>query len=375
MQIQKEDNLKKRVIILGGGFAGVTLAKTLLKKYSKTFSVILADKNDFQTFYPAFFSVIPSQAELSDLFSVVALKFSDIFEKASLQVLKREVASISFDQNSIFFKIVAKAAVARKLNYDYLVVALGGVEQAVDGKSNIYNLHSPRDLFALKNSFETLFKSKAKKDNIMVTVMGGGVTGCSLACFLSEYGDRLCHENGHPLTTVKLNLCEKHGHLLRRVSPWFRQKMEQCLWDKKINIICNVDSPDPMSDMVIDTTGMAPVRLWSEAVKISPSLNLSHHKNVFAIQSSSAVSAIRQAKYVAKALYKMEKKFKPRNYKEKKDSLIVEAGSDSAFADLGFIKFSGRLAAWLHRLAVLRHLVNIMGFTKTCEWFRLFKNL
>ena len=69
----KYDN-QKRVIIVGAGFAGLTLAKKLASKY---FQVILIDKNNYHQFQPLLYQVATSGLEPSS----ISFPLRKIFQK------------------------------------------------------------------------------------------------------------------------------------------------------------------------------------------------------------------------------------------------------------------------------------------------------
>src|SRR5262245_14622177 len=65
MKFNIPDSPQKRVVIVGGGFAGLTLARRLAK--SKDFQVVLIDKNNFHQFQPLFYQVAMAGLEPSSI--------------------------------------------------------------------------------------------------------------------------------------------------------------------------------------------------------------------------------------------------------------------------------------------------------------------
>src|SRR6056297_2096809 len=119
-----KDTGKKRVVIAGGGFAGLELAKRLLKK---GFQVVVIDKNNYHQFQPLFYQVATAGLEPSSisfpLRKVFHRKRADVhFRMARLQKVNPEKQFVETDIGM--------------LTYDYLVIATG-VSTNYFGNENI----------------------------------------------------------------------------------------------------------------------------------------------------------------------------------------------------------------------------------------------
>jgi NADH dehydrogenase len=110
--IQTESKSKKRVIIAGGGFAGLQLAKKL---NHTEFDVLLIDKQNHHQFQPLFYQVASSRLEPS----TISFPFRKIFQKYSnLNFILGEITEINPDENAVVTN-------RGKLFYDYLIIATG----------------------------------------------------------------------------------------------------------------------------------------------------------------------------------------------------------------------------------------------------------
>ena len=69
-----ESNSKERIVIIGGGFAGLQLSRSLLKS---NYQVVLIDKNNFHQFQPLFYQVATSGLEPSS----IIFPFRKMFQK------------------------------------------------------------------------------------------------------------------------------------------------------------------------------------------------------------------------------------------------------------------------------------------------------
>src|ERR1041384_3408064 len=109
------DNNKKikRVIIIGGGFAGLHLAKKLNNQSG--FSVLLIDKQNHHQFQPLFYQVASARLEPAN----ISFPFRKIFQRSkNIEIRMEEVKNIVPAAS----KIVTEE---EEINYDYLVIATG----------------------------------------------------------------------------------------------------------------------------------------------------------------------------------------------------------------------------------------------------------
>ena len=112
MPLNIPDPSFKRIVIIGGGFGGLTLAQKLV---NTAYQVILLDKNNYHQFQPLFYQVAMAGLEPSSIvfpFRKVFQKANNVlFRVAELQEIKPTENVLETDQG--------------KLKYDYLVIAVG----------------------------------------------------------------------------------------------------------------------------------------------------------------------------------------------------------------------------------------------------------
>ena len=118
-----------RIVIVGGGFAGINLAKTLA---NKNIQVVLIDKHNYHTFQPLLYQVSSSGLEPDS----IAYPLRKIIKKHRTSFFRlAEVKQILPDSNEIETSI-------GKVSYDYLVIATGTRTNFFGNKTiiNIYNI-------------------------------------------------------------------------------------------------------------------------------------------------------------------------------------------------------------------------------------------
>ena len=136
----------KKVLILGGGFAGIEAAIALQK--SKLFDVTLVSERDYLYLYPI--SIwIPTNG-IS--FENVKLPIADIQKKYPFKLLKDKVVSINSPENKVMLQGGEKS-------YDYLIVAIGADKLKPKGVENTFTIcGAPEGNLAFRDRFQDLVK-------------------------------------------------------------------------------------------------------------------------------------------------------------------------------------------------------------------------
>jgi NADH:ubiquinone reductase (H+-translocating) len=174
---------RPRVLVLGGGFAGIGAAQKLHKS---DVDVVLVDKNDYHTFQPLLYQVATGLLEQP----AVGHPIRDLFHgQDNARLHKDRVAAIDLETREVQFDELGP------LGYDYLVFGLGaevnffGVEGAVEHAFPMYTLS---DAVRLKNQVLRLWEAADKDPALIddgalnIVVVGGGPTGVETAGALAE---------------------------------------------------------------------------------------------------------------------------------------------------------------------------------------------
>lgn len=184
-----------RVIIVGGGFAGINLAKSLIGK--EDLEIVLVDTNNYNFFPPLIYQVASAFIEPSH----ISLPFRRMFQNqenirffnASLLKVNPEERYIQTDKG--------------KLSYDKLVLAMGA-ETNFFGMENVQKhalcLKTINDALEIRNAILTgLEKACRTKDQqelqklMTIVVSGGGPTGVEIAGMMAEM-ERYIMEKDYP---------------------------------------------------------------------------------------------------------------------------------------------------------------------------------
>jgi NADH dehydrogenase len=177
------DNGRPRVLILGGGFAGVGAAQKLKKAGAE---VVLVDRHDYHTFQPLLYQfatgLIEQTAVGHSLRDLLARHDNTVLHKASVSKIDLETRTVSFEEIA-------------PISYDYLVLGIGaevnyfGTAGAPDHAFPMYTLpHALR----LKNHILERWEAADRDPSLIsdgalnIVVVGGGPTGVETAGAVAE---------------------------------------------------------------------------------------------------------------------------------------------------------------------------------------------
>ena len=110
--------MTKNIVVVGAGYAGVTAARQLAKKYKKDkdVSITLIDKNSFQTYMTELHEVAAGRVEPE----AIKYDLQRIFKKyPKVNLVTDKVVSIDYDNKQVI-------AENQTLDFDYLLLAMGG---------------------------------------------------------------------------------------------------------------------------------------------------------------------------------------------------------------------------------------------------------
>lgn len=181
INISKSD--KKRIIIAGCGFAGLTLAKKLK---NKGYQVVILDKHNYHQFPPLFYQVASAGLEESS----ILFPLRKIFQHyKDYHLRKVEVKSVDTDNNQLDTS-------AGKIEYDYLVLAHGATN-AYFGSAQMQQysrgMKTIAEVLDLRNSLLMNFENALTAKNadecemlLTIVIIGGGPSGVEIAGALAE---------------------------------------------------------------------------------------------------------------------------------------------------------------------------------------------
>jgi NADH dehydrogenase len=228
-------NGRPRVLILGGGFAGVGAAQKLEHADAE---VVLVDRHDYHTFQPLLYQLATGLLETT----AVGHSLRDLLSRHENTVLhKAGVTAIDLEQRTVEFDEIAP------ISYDYLVFALGaevnffGTAGAPDHAFPMYTLpHAVHLKDHLLERWEAADRdpSLLADGALNVVVVGGGPTGVETAGALAELyrGDFAKDYPGVDPEDARVTLVEAGPELFGMFKPKLRDYAEKALTKRDVEV-------------------------------------------------------------------------------------------------------------------------------------------
>ena len=173
---------RKKVILIGGGFAGLHVAKALNKSQ---YDVLLIDKQNHHQFQPLYYQVASARLEPSN----ISFPFRKIFQKSkNIQIRLAEVTGIKPERNEIETSIGS-------FSYDYLIIASGcrtNFFGNAEIEKNAMSMKTTEESIEIRNrillNFEKLMSAKPEERESLLNIVlvGAGPTGVELAGAFAE---------------------------------------------------------------------------------------------------------------------------------------------------------------------------------------------
>ncbi|RYU91331.1 NAD(P)/FAD-dependent oxidoreductase [Mucilaginibacter terrigena] len=173
----------KKIVVIGGGFAGVNFAQNVAK--NKNYQVTLVDKNNYNYFPPLLYQVSTSFLEPSS----ISYPFRKLFRKDNIRFRMGEPVKVDPGTQTVYLK-------DGELNYDYLVFASGAKTNFFGNKNieqNAIPMKTIDDGLRMRNAMlqtlerATITKDPAERKKLLtIVVAGGGPTGVEVSGMLAE---------------------------------------------------------------------------------------------------------------------------------------------------------------------------------------------
>lgn len=383
-----------RVVIVGGGFAGLNLAKQFK---DKDVQVVMFDKNNYHTFQPLLYQVATAGLEPDS----IAYPHRNIFKNhRNFTYRMAEVLGIKTESNEVVTNIGV-------LDYDYLVICTGTItnffgqkkveEESMPMKSvpEALNIRS-----LLLQNFESalLTEDLKERESLMnVVIVGAGPTGVELAGAMAELKKHVLPKD-YPdldLRQMKINLVEGADRVLPPMSEEASAKAQKYLKELGVNIWLNTMITDYDGKRATASKGkpfLSQTLIWAAGVKGNKVTGVPQEsivkgdrlevdryslvkgtENVYAIGDIAFMStekfpeghpqlaqvAIQQGKRLGKNIVLSLKGKERVKFEYSDPGSMATIGRNRAVVDLPNWKFQGAFA-WFVWMFV--HLISLVGF-------------
>ena len=384
-----------RIIIVGGGFAGISLAKKLRKK---EFQVVLLDKHNYHTFQPLLYQVSTGGLEPDSIAYPIRKVIHDYpntyFRLAEVQQVDTETNMVKTDIG--------------ELKFDYLVVATGSTTNYFGNESIRTNSMSMKSIpqslnlrsLILENFEQALLTDDLHEREALMNfvIVGGGPTGVELAGALAEIKKGILPKDYPDLDTrrVQINLVQGGDRILPAMSTIASKKAEDFLEGLGVNVWKNIRVTaydGKLAETNTETVFRTATLVWAAGVKavsikgldagdffckgnrlrVNQFHQIQGFEHIFAIgdvaQMESedfpyghpmmAQPALQQGDNLGNNLVRISEGKQPKAFSYYDKGSMATIGRNKAVADLPKFKFQG-VFAWFVWMFV--HLYFLIGF-------------
>ncbi|MEK8180683.1 NAD(P)/FAD-dependent oxidoreductase [Flavobacterium buctense] len=386
---------KPRIVIIGGGFAGIALAKKLR---NKNVQVVLLDKHNYHTFQPLLYQVATGGLEAGSIaypIRKVIQEYKDFYFRLT------SVKEIDTKEQKVISEI-------GDLHYDYLVIATGSKTNYFGNKEIERNAMSmktiPQSLnirsLILENFEQAVLLKEEAERNLLINfvLVGAGPTGVELAGALAEMKKAILQKDYPDLdiSKMEINLIQSGDRVLNTMSEKSSLEAEKFLLNLGVKVWKNVRVTNydgrtitTNTDLTFETATLiwtagvqgAPIRGLDakslvekvERIRVNEFNQVKGYDTIFAIGDIAlmetkeypqghpmmAQPAMQQGKLLGDNLVQLisGRIMKPFEYNDKGSMATI--GRNLAVVDLPNYHFSG-LFAWFVWMFV--HLFSLIGF-------------
>jgi len=380
------------VVIIGGGFGGLTAAKILRNTECR---VTLLDRRNHHVFQPLLYQVAAAALSPGDIAAPIRWVLR---RSRNVRVLLAEVATIDVDTRRVVLTDADSVA------YDYLIVAPGASHTYFghpEWESSAPGLKTLEDALEIRRRVLLAFEraeretDPARRRELLTFVLvGGGPTGVELAGTLAEIARQTLRDEFTSIDTsvTRIVLVEAGQTIL----PSFPEKLRDAARHALVRLRVEVREHTTVTG--VDQHGVwlgqerldAGTILWAAGVAASPllktlgsaldragrvvvepDLSIAGHPEVFVIGDAAAFHqdgqllpgvaqvAIQGAAHAAKTILRREHGEPSTTFVYRDLGNLAIIGRGSAIADIGRLHFSGPLA-WLFWLFL--HIFKLIGF-------------
>lgn len=388
-------NSKERIVVVGGGFAGLNFLKHLDKS---RYDIVLVDRNNFHSFPPLFYQIASSGLEPES----ICFPFRREMRKGKMKAIDfhlGEVKRIDMNKRELHTQY-------ETLQFDRLVIAAGSTNNFFGNNDlikKVFTLKSTSEAMRIRNEIldrlerACICKNEDEKRSLLnFVVIGGGATGVEIAGSLGEMKRYIIPREYPSLNgdEVKITLVEGSGAVLSAMSKCSQDKaltyLNELMVDVRLNVLMESydegllklnDGSTIQSNMVIWTAGVAGVGFEVDGgelpigrggrIEVDSFNRVKGFDGVYAIgdvcimtteaaphgHPQLAQVAIQQGNNLAKNLNRLQFA-NPKEFVYKDKGTMATVGRNRAVADIKKTKLSGWLA-WIAWMFV--HLLSILG--------------
>ncbi len=375
--------LRKHVVIIGGGWGGMALARHLRKIPKNKIRIsLISDDQNFR-YSPGLYRVATGHREKE-----AVIPITDLTAKIdSLEFIKARATHINRS------KKIVNIEGGQEIHYDYLVISVGAVTNFFDIpglKERSFGIKTPREIHKFRaHLHQTLIDDKKPDKNYVV--VGGGPTGVELSAALASYIKKVTKRHGLPASKINIELVQAGSRLIPQSQPKASKLVLTRLRKLGVKVHLNAKVEGESEDSLRYNNRSIPTRTVIWTAGTTNNALFKAHRNHFPLSPSGRVivderlrvdaytyvigdnaetlfsglafTAVQNAKYVASDIKKrLYGQLKTPYYRPLQPLTAIPVGARWAVFQRKNIVISGFLGGVLRSFADLVGYIDIAGF-------------
>lgn len=386
---------ESRVVIVGGGFLGVSCALALARMSSRIQITLVSNKEYFE-YYPALYRVATGSSPLQ-----ACINLSDIFESyKNVEIIKDTVVHLDPESRTVR----GEQGVYRG---DFVVIGIGS-------ENNFFNIQGVEELsfnfktvhgsLRLKKRLYELFDMSTRSEldeqllNLHFVIVGGGPSGVELAGELAGYTRRLAQHYHIDPSLITIDLVEGEGRVLARLPESIGKIAEDRLHDLGIHLYTHrrLLRDESWTVFLQDMKLGAKTVIWAAGVQnnhlfkalprlpadtkgrimVDEFLQISGYQNIFiggdnaaTMYTGMAQTALYDGKYIARMIMRSIKNKAKISYVPSPVWYDIPIGPGWAILAKGNFMITGKLAWLMRHMIDFRFYLSLLPMRKAIRAF------
>ncbi len=302
--------MKKKLIIIGGGYGGIRAMQGLSSV--KELDIVLIDQNPYHYLQTEAYALIANEVSLTDVtVDLVALckRYENTeYKKAIITDIDLAVKKVKCNDE--------------ELSFDYLIMATGSrtdFSAAIAGlEQHSHGVKTLQRAFEFKQQFEfQLYERMQSEEDLFckafnVVIAGAGLSGVEIAAEMGHYAKQFIHDNRMLCEGIQIYLIASREKVLDGMNPYLQKKTKKRLEELGVKVLYNTRIAEVKEDEVLLNNGSRigfDFMIFAGGVKASPlaatlgcplnekgqvvvdqSLQVTCHTNVYAIGDVAALT-------------------------------------------------------------------------------------
>ncbi len=291
----------KHIVILGGGFAGMTTAQNLEEVFGpdRSVSFTLVSETNALLFTPMLAEVAGSSLEPSHISTPLRTSLR------RTQVLRGRVSEVNLEERRV--RVAVEGGGARELIYDHVVLALGAVSNYL-GLTNVqhhaFDFKSLLDAIRIRNHVIDMFERadrepdrEMRRELLTFVIAGGGFAGVELAGALNDFARGILADYPNiDSADLQIVLVHARDRILPELSESLGRYAQASMAERGVTFRLNCRLSDYRDGVVVISDGEVRARtlVWTAGTAPNPLLKTlgieTDRRGALVVESSMAVA-------------------------------------------------------------------------------------